>query len=1369
MALTASCFACLLAVLCLLLRAGTLTGIAEQPLWLLNGSIVAWPLLVFLAVYFLGHLWDSRCFWFDRICVDQQHANLKHQTIQAIPGFVAQSKKMLVLWDDTYFERLWCNYELAVHVKTTASPRATKIVPLWMPFWMLGQSMADIFQMGMSWTLFWICADTLVALLSASEETAWWLYVFFGFLYAAFCFHKLQGHKRMLDQMSVFDLRNAKCTIEEDRAVIEELVLNLFDEALEPPIREAHEPLISLESLRAIRHITSYPSPDAIIDQFNDYVRGPLRQNLVTFLGTEDYISPKMCIVATLPIWLQSLMCVLSCDGASCEKSAADGGYASVYQYMITNAVLQLLLLPFGLLIVYPLLLRANEAIAVALQCAGVLEATLSGEVQNLAGLVRIIDAMDTLTSALNICRLIALSKSQQADFMRQALSGTATGKHLDLEAMLGKISKQIDAEIKMLDHGEGTALAAALSEASVNLDQMKRDRITMVAHLAFRPEVRRGAFAGLEITSHMNLTSDPSFEPSGFKWLERLEMIHFHTSAQFSRSFSTWSSAYPFSAPSRWPVRWATPGMRRAVARLTLSQQNWKQVNKQVLEEVRRAEFVAFDLELTGLHVKNERFIGVERCYSAHREGAKTFLPVQVGLCAARRDPAKSTGTSAHWILSPVSLYVFPQKAAEHHFSVSAATMVFLDENGFNFNNWVRYGLGWLRPSDEEDKRRNVQQRIDEVQRLKRAAAASSATAASSAGAEEQPALEIPEGADRAVVDACRQQVREWLESPTNTPLEIPMENAFQSLGGRKAEVYEEQLRTLQSEMEAIDEEVGVRSLTDEITKNQTPLVGHNCFYDFLHLYQTFYADLPESIQDFKAAWLQLFPQTLDTKFLAEAHELLVGLQPPANLKGLCDFMAQAATSEDSQKPLPLTFEVNNLEGVDYRLPTRAAEGTTSEDEMDSSHEAGYDALMTSMVLIHQLSHILGKKRIPWSQLDFGPLRKRPANDARRSLTEMLPLSVNRIRLVKAQPNVINLSGRDEADMSRHFLMSGYPPSWKKWDLMKVWSPLWVGLSYIDDSSCWVIARNEADAISIQKIYKMIEDPALTSWSLKGVFEAVEAQEPSFKLQNYEEHKAVQVAEAAHQSLRKSQRFAYLLARLGALQGSEEEVLRSVALGIEVVNPGLRVELRELEWLVKVANTVAECIWHAQGCSDDDHSLEDKLDRARRLLTVERQSRMEAQWEAMRRTGRAPRLKCPSRLGRMIASAEEDASRERAAVARERDRWSRRLKRLLAKGLDPPDEVAVESMVMKAVRGKGVSTIRKHVKTWERYMDWLGRGRIDGYEGCERKGRVDNQKARQNLGALYGLAGCDIRYQLAGRELSLPGLFGSEGEGALR
>lgn len=566
-----------------------------------------------------------------------------------------------------------------------------------------------------------------------------------------------------------------------------------------------------------------------------------------------------------------------------------------------------------------------------------------------------------------------------------------------------------------------------------------------------------------------------------------------------------------------------------------------------QILNEIRRAEFVTVDLELTGLHVRSERFIGIDRCYSAHREGAKTFLPIQVGICAARRDPTRSTPNGAHWILTPVSLYVFPRETAEIHFSVSAAALVFLDNNGFDFNDWVRHGIGWLRPVDEEEKRRTVQQRIEEVTRLKKGSIAQPPPDAEA----QSPVvpLEIPEGADSVVVDSCRAQIKEWLKSSTTLPLEIPMENAFQRLlmhtviaqefplvyshSSRRgterflcvyksqSEVYDEQLRALQTEMEAIDSEVGVRSLLDEITRSQKPLVGHNCFYDFLHLYQTFYADLPETIQEFKAQWLQLFPQTLDTKYLAEAHELLAGLQPPATLKGLCDFMVQAGAKSQAPAiggaPLPVTFEVNTIAGAEYRLPSpsqlpstpaaprtavasddpeaagiAALEVAKDSEELDSSHEAGYDALMTSLVLVHQLSQILGKKRLPWEQLDFGPLRKRSSDDVKRSLSEALPLSVNRIRLVRAQPNVVNLSGKDEADMSRHFLMSGYPASWKKWDLMKVWSPLWVGLSYIDDTSCWVIARNESDAVNLQKIYRMIEDP-------------------QFKFSTYEEYRASQ------------------------------------------------------------------------------------------------------------------------------------------------------------------------------------------------------------------------------------------------------------------
>ena len=44
---------------------------------------------------------DHQRFWFDRLCVYQGHEVLKAETITAIPAFIAQSKGMLVLWDDT--------------------------------------------------------------------------------------------------------------------------------------------------------------------------------------------------------------------------------------------------------------------------------------------------------------------------------------------------------------------------------------------------------------------------------------------------------------------------------------------------------------------------------------------------------------------------------------------------------------------------------------------------------------------------------------------------------------------------------------------------------------------------------------------------------------------------------------------------------------------------------------------------------------------------------------------------------------------------------------------------------------------------------------------------------------------------------------------------------------------------------------------------------------------------------------------------------------------------------------------------------------------------------------------------------------------
>ena len=75
------------------------------------------------------------------------------------------------------------------------------------------------------------------------------------------------------------------------------------------------------------------------------------------------------------------------------------------------------------------------------------------------------------------------------------------------------------------------------------------------------------------------------------------------------------------------------------------------------------------------------------------------------------------------------------------------------------------------------QEKRRSIQQRMDEVARLK-----SVAQQQPPPPPEEPAPLEIPEGADRGVIDACRRQVRDWME-----PLGLSRMGRFPSKFGAK------------------------------------------------------------------------------------------------------------------------------------------------------------------------------------------------------------------------------------------------------------------------------------------------------------------------------------------------------------------------------------------------------------------------------------------------------------------------------------------------------------------------------------------------------------------------------------------------------
>ncbi|CBZ53564.1 hypothetical protein NCLIV_033510 [Neospora caninum Liverpool] len=654
-----------------------------------------------------------------------------------------------------------------------------------------------------------------------------------------------------------------------------------------------------------------------------------------------------------------------------------------------------------------------------------------------------------------------------------------------------------------------------------------------------------------------------------------------------------------------------------------TTNRESWP-VHLEALRDVlAKAEFVALDVELTG------------------------------------------TAEPHKWILTPASLYLLPREG--RLFQASTGTLMFLRENGFDFNQWLDQGVPFLRAQEEKEKRQALQVRIDDLEHLikhrSRGATMRDAQESSSL-------LDTTNAEDRDLAASARASIQAWLASSTREPLHLPVESPLQrlllhslvasefpslyslsvKLGDRRVlaiyqseeEVYEEQLRGLREDIQKVEELRGVRQLLDDISDHKLLVIGHNCFYDFLHIFQTLYADLPQSVSEFKTAWTQLFPSTFDTKLIAESHDVLAPLQPPATLQGLCSFMGAlaAATQEPLSQaergeregrensgplgaPERLQFQLELLPGTKWTVPSAVqplavpplslstslarfsafeASGASSSslspipdggaedhacdrtevegdeavghlegepraaaetaevhdssvskgNEDDFSHDAGYDSMMTSIVFLLQLAHVLPRQGLKWKHLQFradgggrtlrrqgllaglgdprrlsSDVRKEsrhppgiPERDGegqgertsghdmsaseeiqtmmdgakRKSITDLLPLFINRIRLSRSQPSSINLGGQDEQlqQQKRLLLMRNHPPHWKKWEIMKIWSPVWVDVQPVDSSTSWIVVRDEEDLQNVTAIYEMLRDP-------------------EFELLNYDQYRALQ------------------------------------------------------------------------------------------------------------------------------------------------------------------------------------------------------------------------------------------------------------------
>jgi hypothetical protein len=447
------------------------------------------------------------------------------------------------------------------------------------------------------------------------------------------------------------------------------------------------------------------------------------------------------------------------------------------------------------------------------------------------------------------------------------------------------------------------------------------------------------------------------------------------------------------------------------------------------------------------------------EASYQLRKRAAERYSIIQVGLCLFRlNDGATAAASSANgppeFTAWPLNFFVFPAGAeggtgnagarSGADVTMSADAVAFLRKHGMNWSQWVNAGVPFVDAAGEAAliaaEKQQLGKQTDAA--LTRAAAdtarrmvdvASGGDAARSAkllawvdaslvaarrvfiGDTDEAravALVLPPGHAHALpliasASACHALAAEVAADPTlrdlvyvsvrNAPRRgraptVGAENeAEATLVRRAATLAEDSERRLMRQ-------VGFRRIFARLVRRGVPLVGHNCFSDWLFLYQAFVAPLPPTLAEFKAGLRAMGVERdcvfYDTKILS-GGAMLPKVSPNVAAAALAAGGTTAAVSGGADAASPASAGAGvyaayanspvvppvgmpnyyptwlgglfnaygglNSPRITVQLPLGfggyQAAGSGGGD--DKAHEAGYDALMTGCALLNMFHEL--------------------------------------------------------------------------------------------------------------------------------------------------------------------------------------------------------------------------------------------------------------------------------------------------------------------------------------------------------------------------------------------------------------------------
>mmetsp|Transcript_51699 Transcript_51699/g.171311 ORF Transcript_51699/g.171311 Transcript_51699/m.171311 type:complete len:551 (+) Transcript_51699:78-1730(+) len=194
---------------------------AFSPLFLLPQvtspyEFLAANLLALLSFAAAPALLTRRYYFVDCLCIHQTDHDLKLRGIRHLGGFLSRSSKLVVLWDESYFRRLWCIYEIAVF-KAVHPEAPVQLHPLRLS--VATALLASFFVLGAGLYVGiypYVAPFGIGTFYAASFSCS--AVVFGGSAVAGHDFARQRS--ALVEHLSAFDARSARCYSEADRAEI---------------------------------------------------------------------------------------------------------------------------------------------------------------------------------------------------------------------------------------------------------------------------------------------------------------------------------------------------------------------------------------------------------------------------------------------------------------------------------------------------------------------------------------------------------------------------------------------------------------------------------------------------------------------------------------------------------------------------------------------------------------------------------------------------------------------------------------------------------------------------------------------------------------------------------------------------------------------------------------------------------------------------------------------------------------------------------------------------------------------------------------------------------------------------------------------